>query len=165
MPSNTLIALPLNRDDFAPFGDVLDMDGDAPRPMNKGRASRYHALATPEVLGEGADVVISIAESEPVSGPLECVMVERHPDGSQAFMPLTEHRTLIVVCPDEGGRPGTPRAFVSAPGQGVNYHRNIWHGVLSPLDVCQSYLIVDRSGPGNNLEEHYFEAPWRISIR
>lgn len=164
MSSNTLIALPLNRDDFAPFGDVLDMEGAAPRPMNKGRASRYHALATPDVVGEGAEVIISIAKSEPVSGLLSCPMVERHPDGSQAFMPLTAHRTLIVVCPDEGGSPGTPLAFVSSPGQGVNYHRNVWHGILSPLDVCQSYLIVDRQGSGANLEEFYFDNPWQIRI-
>ena len=57
-------------------------------------------------------------------------MVERHPDGSQAFISMTGHPFLVVVAPDDNGRPGTPKAYVAAQGQGINFHRGTWHGVF-----------------------------------
>ncbi|MBB3904000.1 ureidoglycolate lyase [Methylobacterium brachythecii] len=132
--------------------------------MNGEKALRYHALGSASVAGDEARVVISMVVSKPVSGLVEVAMVERHPLGSQAFMPLGEGRLLVIVCPDEDGRPGQPQAFVAASGQGVNYHADVWHGVLAPIDKRQSYLIVDRDGLGNNLQEHFFDAPWLIQL-
>ena len=77
-------------------------------------------------------------------------------------MPLTADPFLVVVAPDEAGAPGAPLAFLTAPGQGVNYLRGVWHGVLTPLDREGVFLIVDRVGSGQNLEEHRFDAPWSI---
>ncbi|GLS45085.1 ureidoglycolate lyase [Methylobacterium brachythecii] len=162
--SKTLTARPLTREAFAPFGDVLDIGGDPPKPMNGDRALRYHALAEAQVSGSDARVIVSIAVSKPVSGLVEIAMVERHPLGSQVFMPLDDGGLLVVVCPDEGGRPGRPEAFIAIWGQGVNYRANVWHGVLAPIERQQSYLIVDRDGPGVNLEEHVFEAPWFVRV-
>jgi ureidoglycolate lyase len=89
-------------------------------------------------------------------------MVERHPLGSQAFYPLDPHPFLVVVAPDEGGTPGTPRAFLTGPGQGVNLAINTWHGVLTPLVADARFLCVDRGGEGVNLEEHHFDVPWLV---
>lgn len=158
--ARTLAARPLTREAFAPFGDVLDSGGDPPKPMNGDRALRYHALAAAQALGSDARVIVSIAVSKPVLGLVEIAMVERHPLGSQVFMPLDDGALLVVVCPDEGGRPGKPEAFIASRGQGVNYRANVWHGILAPIEQQQSYLIVDRDGPGLNLEEHFFEKPW-----
>jgi ureidoglycolate lyase len=106
--------------------------------------------------------LISIVSGKPFTLPYELTMVERHPEGSQAFIPLSRLPFLVIVCPDEGGTPGTPIAFVTSPGQGVNYRRNTWHGVLTPLVEPADFLVVDRGGEGANLEEHRFAKPWCI---
>ncbi|MGZ3215454.1 ureidoglycolate lyase [Paracoccus sp. T5] len=142
---------PLTAAAFAPFGEVL-----APRPapdrmINAGRCERHHALAT--VQRGGGEAIISIFRSAPVSLPYDCDLLERHPLGSQAFMPMGPDAWLSVVAPDDGGRPGTPRAFLVPAGTGVNLHAGTWHGVLTPLDRAADFLVVDREGSGTNLEE------------
>ena len=89
-------------------------------------------------------------------------MMERHPLGSQAFLPLSRRPFLVVVAPDEGGVPGQPVAFVTAPGQGVNYARNVWHHPLIALGETADFVVVDRGGPGDNLQEHVFAALWTV---
>ncbi len=83
--------------------------------------------------------------------------------GSQAFIPLSGEPFLVVVAPQVGGRPGRPLAFLTDPGQGVNYRRGTWHGVLTPIIRPQAFLIVDRVGPGTNLAEHVYDEPWTIT--
>lgn len=162
--SRSLVARPLTRDAFAPFGDVLDADWQNHFPINRGKCERYHDLATVEATGTDARVLISIFKGTPYPFPLSLDLVERHPYGSQAFMPLDDRPFLVVVCPDENGRPGTPRPFVTKPGQGVNYHRNVWHGVLTPIGHAQDFVVIDRGGEENNLEEFAFETPWEIRL-
>lgn len=159
-----ILARPLTREAFAPFGDVIDTDWPHHYPINQGKAKRYHGLAKVEAEGPGAEVLISIFHGTPYDFPLQLSMVERHPLGSQAFIPLGGRRFLVVVCPDENGRPGTPHAFVTTHSQGVSYRRNVWHGVLTPINEPQDFLIVDRGGEGVNLEEHFFAEPWEIHL-
>lgn len=158
----TIRTEPLTRDAFAPFGQVIETAGAAHYPINAGMAERYHDLATVEVAGDGARAIISLARAKPRTLPLTLDLVERHPLGSQAFHPLSPRPFLVVVAPDARGRPGTPRAFLTAPGQGVNYFRGTWHGVLAALDEEADFLVVDRAGPGNNLEEFHFDDPYVI---
>lgn len=160
----TVVAQPLTAEAFAAYGTVIDTARAAPRPMNAGMARRFHDLAEIEVVGEGARVVIGLVEARPYAVPLRLGLVERHPLGAQAFMPLTDAPFLVVVCPDEQGRPGRPRAFVTAPRQGVCYARNTWHGVLTPYGAAQDFVVVDRGGPGANLEEHTFAEPWTVLL-
>ncbi len=89
-------------------------------------------------------------------------MVERHPDGSQAFIPMSMDPFLVIVAPDAGGAPGTPLAFRTAPGQGVNFLRNTWHGVLTPLAGPGLFAVIDRIGDTANLEEHWFDVPYVV---
>lgn len=153
---------PLTRDAFAPFGQVIERDGAHHYPINSGACERYHDLARVELGGVHARPLISLMRSRHFTLPLELRLVERHPLGSQAFYPLSQHPFLVVVAPDESGTPGTPRAFLTAPGQGVNIAMNTWHGVLTPLEADADFLCVDRGGEGNNLEEHIFADPWTI---
>ncbi len=162
--SRILTAIPLTRQAFAPFGDVLDTDCPTHFPINRGQCERYHDLATVEAAGADARVLISIFKGTPYPFPLTLDLVERHPFGSQAFMPLDDRPCLVVVCPDECGRPRTPQAFLTRPGQGVNYHRNVWHGVLTPVGSAQDFIVIDRDGAENNLEEFSFETPWEIHL-
>ena len=161
---SVLIARPLARDAFARFGDVLDTGWHDHFPINNGKTERYHDLARVEATGPNARVLISIFRGQPYDFPLKLAMVERHPFGSQAFMPLTPAPFLVVVCPDGPDGPGEPQAFLTAPGQGVNYHRNVWHGVLTPIGAPQDFLVVDRGGDGGNLEEHFFDRPYEIRL-
>jgi ureidoglycolate lyase len=162
--SRTITAQPLTRENFAPFGDVIDAEGDAHYPINGGKTERYHALARPEATGPGGHVLISLGKATPYDVPLKLAMVERHPLGSQAFVPLSPRPFLVVVCHDDNGVPGMPHAFLTQYGQGVNYPRNTWHGVLTPIGEPQDFLIVDRGGAGNNLEEFFFSEPYEIHL-
>ena len=162
-PTRIVTAAPLTRAAFAPFGDVLDMSGPH-YPINAGMTERYHDLARVEATGPNARVLISIFRGQPYAFPLTLKMVERHPFGSQAFMPLGGQPFLVVVCADGADGPGTPHAFVTEPGQGVSYPRNAWHGVLTPIGAAQDFLVVDRGGDGVNVEEHVFDDPWTIRL-
>jgi ureidoglycolate lyase len=153
---------PLTAAAFAPFGDVIEAAGAPSFPFNAGMADRFHDLARTEVAGAGARLGVSLARARPYALPLMLSMVERHPLGSQAFVPMGPDPFLVVVAPDAGGVPDRPRAFLTAPGQGVNYLRGVWHGVLTPVGREATFLIVDRIGPGTNLEEHAYAVPWTI---
>lgn len=142
---------PITAEEFAPYGELLAPRAAATKMINAGRCERHHALATVE-RGEG-EAIISIFRSEPVSLPYDCTLLERHPLGSQAFMPLGPDAWLSVVAPDEGGKPGAPVGFLVPAGMGVNLRAGVWHGVLTPLDRAADFLVVDREGAGVNLEE------------
>ena len=163
--SRLITARPLTRGAFGAFGDVIDAASAATRyPINGGKAERYHALARPEATGTDGHVLISIVRGTPYDFPMTLTMVERHPFGSQAFVPLSPRPFLVVVCPDQRGIPGQPHAFITRAGQGVNYRRNVWHGVLTPIGEDQDFLVVDRGGEGPNLEEHVFDQPYEIHL-
>jgi ureidoglycolate lyase len=106
--------------------------------------------------------LLSIFSGQPYALPLSLQLVERHPLGSQAFYPLADAMWLVIVAPDAGGKPAAPRAFRPAPGQGVNIAMNTWHGVLCPLDRPAEFLVIDRGGDGNNLEEYFYDTPFAI---
>ncbi len=163
MSDRRIRAQPLTSAAFEPFGDVLAAEGSPSFAFNGGMAQRFHDLARTECQA-GGRIGVSIALSEPYSMPLALTLLERHPLGSQAFFPLSPDPFLVIVAPHEAGGPGQPQAFLSAPGQGVNYLRNTWHGVLTPLGRTASFIVVDRIGPEVNLEEHHLTVPWTVEI-
>ncbi len=130
--------------------------------INGGMCDRFHDRARMEFAGDGR-AGISVGFGRPYALPLSVGMVERHPLGSQAFVPMTADPFLVIVAPDEGGTPGRPAAFLTDGAQGVNYLRGVWHGVLTPLGRSAPFLIVDRVGTGDNLEEFRYDAPWSVS--
>jgi ureidoglycolate lyase len=154
-------ARPLTVEAFRPFGEVLDCAGEPDRMINQGLCGRYHDRAGLD-FGDGR-AGISIFKADLRSLPHRLDMVERHPEGSQAFLPMSLDPFLVIVAPDDGGRPGTPLAFLTASGQGVNYRRGTWHGVLTPISGPGLFAVVDRIGEGANLEEHWFETPWTVT--
>lgn len=153
---------PLTPQAFAPFGQVIQTEGARHYPINAGMTERYHDLARVELGGVHPRPLISIFHGRPYALPLDLGLVERHPLGSQAFYPLSDNPWLVIVAEDEAGIPARLRAFRPAPGQGVNIAMNTWHGVLTPLERESAFLVVDRGGEGENLEEYRFELPWRI---
>jgi ureidoglycolate lyase len=159
--SRTLTPRPLTAAAFAPFGAVIETPGSEQRLINAGRCVRHHDLAPVEI-DEHGRALISIFVSQPVALPYTLDLIERHPLGSQAFIPLQPDPFLVIVAPDAGGEPGEPVAFLTAPGQGISFARNTWHGILTPLGREGRFLVVDRGGPGANLQEHTFAAPWTV---
>lgn len=145
---------------FAPFGDVISADGAPDKMINAGLCGRFHDRARLDFGGGRAGV--SLFEAEPRQLPYALDMVERHPLGSQLFVPMSRDPFLVTVAPDDAGKPGTPLAFVTTPGQAVNIHRSTWHGVLTPLSAPGLFIVVDRIGAGENLEEHWFDTPFSV---
>ena len=156
-----IIARPLSADAFAPYGDVLSVDGEPDKLINQGLCGRYHDRGRLD-FGADGQAGISLFKAQLRSLPYTLDMVERHPEGSQAFLPMDVHPFLAIVAPDEGGRPGTPVAFLTHAGEGINFHRGTWHGVLTPLAGNGLFAVVDRIGETANLEEHWFETPYEV---
>ena len=159
--SREIVAEPMEAAAFAPFGDLIEARGEADRIINQGLCGRFHDRARMEFSDGRAG--ISLFQAEPRQLPLRLDMVERHPEGSQAFIPMSLDGFLVIVAPDEGGMPGRPRAFLTEPGQAINFHKGTWHGVLTPLAAPGLFAVVDRIGAGANLEEHWFETPYTVS--
>ncbi|QDY68844.1 ureidoglycolate lyase [Qingshengfaniella alkalisoli] len=151
---------PLIRETFAPFGDVLEVTGPPDVIINQGMCGRYHDKAHLDF--PSGRLGISLFDAKPRALPYTLDMMERHPLGCQSFIPMTHESFLVIVAPDDAGKPGAPRAFLTKKGQAVNYHRNVWHGVLTPLSEPGLFAVIDRIGEGNNLEEHWFEEPYVI---
>ncbi|MBM1632623.1 ureidoglycolate lyase [Sulfitobacter mediterraneus] len=156
-----ITAEPLTAEAFAPFGDVLELRETPDKMINAGLCGRHHDLAALDFGPEGR-AGISLFDAQPRSFPYELTLLERHPEGSQAFVPLTEHPFLVIVAPDQKGKPGTPRAFLTTPHQGINFHRGTWHGVLTPLHAPGLFAVVDRIGATPNLEEIFLDPPYIV---
>ena len=153
---------PLTPEAFAPFGDVLDCSGDPDKLINQGMCGRFHDRAELD-FGDDGRAGVSIFKAQPRSLPYTLDLMERHPDGSQTFIPMSMDPFLIIVARDENDKPGTPQAFVSTPGQGINFHRNVWHGVLTPLHEPGLFAVVDRIGKTPNLEEFWLNPQYVVT--
>jgi ureidoglycolate lyase len=151
---------PLTAAAFAPFGDLLDASGTPDKVINQGKCGRFHDRAVLDFADGKAGISIFKGEMETL--PLALELVERHPEGSQAFIPMSEGPFLVVVATDDAGTPVNPRAFVAANGQAINFHRGTWHGVLAPLSAPGIFAVVDRIGSGANLEEHWFKEAYTV---
>lgn len=144
---------PLTREAFAPFGDVVELEGARQIPINLGTTIRYHDLARVDVTEAGGRTLVNVFRGQPRVLPFEVTMLERHPLGSQAFIPLTDKPYLVVVAPAGELDPQAVRAFVTSGWQGVNYAKGVWHHPLIALDVISDFIVVDRGGEGHNCDE------------
>ena len=159
----TLAVAPLSAAAFAPFGDVIEASEAARHfSINGGNTERYHDLAQLQVDAAG-HAIVSLFRGQPRALPFTMSMLERHPKGSQAFMPLQGRRYLVAVAP-----PGPSvdiadiRVFLAQGNQGVNYAAGTWHHPLLALDAVSDFLVIDRAGPGDNCDE--LELPQAVLI-
>ena len=155
-----LYPVPISAAAFAPFGDVLDVSGAPDKIINQGLCGRFHDRA--QMAFADGRAGISLFQAKPRQFPIVLDMMERHPQGSQAFIPMSMDAFLVVVAPDQDNAPGAPLVFCTAPGQAINFHQNTWHGVLTPLHEPGLFAVVDRIGTGANLQEHWFDTPYTI---
>jgi ureidoglycolate lyase len=144
----------LTREAFAPFGDVIELDGARHFPINGGTTERFHDLARVDVGSDGGGrPLINVFRGQPRVQPVEISMMERHPLGSQAFLPLGGVKYLIVVAPAGEFDPAGLRAFHTRGWQGVNYARGVWHHPLIVLEREGDFIVVDRGGSEPNCDE------------
>ena len=153
-----IVAQPLTREAFAPFGEVIDTAGADAFPINQGRTERFHALAAVELSGEGAQGILSIFRGQPLE-PLNITLMERHPLGSQAFVPMNNGAFLAVVAPPGDFDESVVQVFLAKGWQGLSYRAGTWHAPLLPLQADSDYLVVDRQGPGDNCDETTLSRP------
>ena len=147
---------PLTREAFRPFGDVIAMEGAAHYTINQGFTERFNDLYAVDVALEGGATNVSLFLGQPRPSPIAIKLMERHPLGSQAFVPLQDRPWLVLVAGDVHDF-ASYCAFTATGRQGINYARNVWHHPLLVLDADSRFLIIDRKGPGNNLEEVWLE--------
>lgn len=149
-----LMPMLLEREAFAPFGEVIEASAAVRHfTINAGNTERYHDLANIEPGADGR-VIVSIFRGQPRQLPFQVTMMERHPLASQAFMPLSGRPYLVVVAP-AGPAPKVEdlRVFLARGDQGVNYAPGVWHHPLLALGEVSDFLVIDRSGPGDNCDE------------
>ena len=152
--SRALAVEALSAEAFQPFGDVIMVQGAETHLINQGTTTRFHDLANIDVGAQGGVPLISIFRAVARAFPLRIEMLERHPLGSQAFFPLSDFDWMVVVA-EGAGQPEleTMRCFRACGDQGVNYRPGIWHHPLVVLAPSQDFIVVDRGGKGDNLEE------------
>ncbi len=155
-----LLPRPLTRAAFAPFGDVIETEGAQHFPINGGTTERFHDLARLDML-DGGRAIVSIFRGQPRSYPMEILMLERHPLGSQAFIPMQGLPYLVVVAETQpaSGEPGTLHAFLARGDQGVNYAAGTWHHPLLAMREVSDFVVIDRRGDGHNCDEFTHAEP------
>ena len=147
----SIIPKEISKENFSKFGDVISIKGIKHLNINNGYAKRYDDIANLNTSMENGKTTISIFSALKRSFPMKIDMMEKHPLGSQAFIPMKETTFLVLVAP-EGTRPNIEKieSFIIPRGIGINYKPGTWHFPLISTENMD-FLVVDRNGPGNNL--------------
>jgi ureidoglycolate lyase len=157
----------ITKEAFEPFGDLITFEGAQTFNCNQGRAVRYHDLAkSVDVTDEGGRAGLSIYRSVASPSPFKVEVMERHPLGSQIFIPMTmspNTRFLIAVAPCGELDLNQVRAFIVPGQQGINYKKGIWHLPIVALDQALDFLTLDRIGDHKNCDEVFLEEPYLVA--
>lgn len=156
---------PLTEQSFTAFGDVIQTEGRDWFPINQGSTQRFHDLAKIDVSTEGGHPIVSIFRAEQLGFPLTISMLERHPLGNQAFIPMAERPFLVVVAPAGTFDASLIRCFLTQGQQGVNYHRNVWHHPIIALEETSDFIVIDRGGEGHNCDEHLIPEDQQLFVQ
>ena len=141
----------ITKENFSKFGDVITTDDIKPLEINEGYAKRFDGIANLNTSKDNGETTICIFSALKRSFPMKIDMMEKHPLGSQAFVPMKETTFLVLVAP-KGAKPNLNEveAFIVPPGIGVNYNPGTWHFPLIATEDM-NFLVVDRKGSGDNL--------------
>ena len=154
---------PLTAEAFRPYGEVIDASGNPNFLANGGAAQVHRDLAAVDVGAHGGRICLSVVRTAPAALPLRIAVMERHPLGSQAFVPLDGAQFLVVVAPEGELDPTAIVAFQGSPSQGVNYRRGVWHHPLIALHRESDFVVIDREGEGENLNLETLSNPLAIN--
>ena len=165
MNSEHLVLEPLTAEAFALFGEVIQRQGVSPEIINYGRTQKFADLARIDTAEGDGETTVHLYRSQAVTLPFLVERMERHPLGSQAFMPLHQQPFPVVVAPP-GDDPEVQaiKGFISNGEQGINLHKGVWHHYQVSLSGISDYLVIDRTGPQNNCEEWVLDRPLMITV-
>ena len=141
----------ISKENFTNYGDLISTNNVKPIDINNGYAKRFDNLANINTSKDQGKTIVSIFSALKRNFPMKIDMMEKHPLGSQAFIPMKETTFLAFVAP-ENNKPEIEKieSFIISPGIGINYKPGIWHFPLISTENM-NFLVVDRQGPGNNL--------------
>ena len=144
----------ITKENFSKFGDMITTDGINPIEINEGFAKRFDGIANLNTSKDNGETTICIFSALKRTFPMKIDMMEKHPLGSQAFIPMKETVFLAFVAP-EGDEPDLNKieSFIIPNGIGVNYNAGVWHFPLIATEDM-NFLVVDRLGDGDNLVLH-----------
>ena len=147
----------INRSNFGEYGDLISTDDVNPMDINAGYAKRFDNLANLNTSKDEGKTIVSIFSALKRTFPMSIDMMEKHPLGSQAFVPMKETTFISFVAP-AGKAPEINKiqSFIIPPKMGVNYKPGIWHFPLISTENT-NFLVIDRKGNGENLIIHKFE--------
>ena len=147
----------ISKSNFSAYGDLISTDDINPMNINAGYAKRFDNLANVVTSIDGGKTIVSIFSALKRTFPMKIDMMEKHPLGSQAFIPMKETTFLSFVAPP-GKSPEVSKiqSFIIPPKTGINYKPGIWHFPLSSTEDTD-FLVIDRKGSGKNLIIHKFE--------
>jgi len=151
MTDKIIKPIPVTKEKFSRFGDMISTSEIKPIEINNGYAKRYDGIANLNTSKDNGETTISIFSALKRNFPMKIDMMEKHPLGSQAFIPMKETTFLVFVAPN-GERPDLNKieSFIIPPGIGINYNPGTWHfPLISTEDM--NFLVVDRKGSGDNL--------------
>ncbi len=155
---------PLTSELFTAFGDVIEASPNVKNfAINDGLTHRYYDLAKVDVSDNGGHTLISIFRSKPLVEPIAIKMMERHPHGSQAFIPMGDHPYLVVVAPAGEFDVNKIEVFIASSDQGVNYHKGTWHHFCLATVAESDFLVVDRGGEGDNCDALVLDGTLQIA--
>ena len=147
----------INRKNFSEYGDLISSNEINPMDINAGYAKRFDNLANVDTSNDGGKTVVSIFSALKRTFPMKIDMMEKHPLGSQAFIPMKETTFLSFVAPlGKSPEINKIQSFIIPPKTGINYKPGIWHFPLISTEDT-NFLVIDRKGDGNNLIIHKFE--------
>ena len=147
----TINPKPITKENFSKFGDMITTANIQPIEINDGYAKRFDGIANLNTSQDNGEAIISIFSALKRTFPMKIDMMEKHPLGSQAFIPMKQTTFLVLVAP-EGNKPDLNKieAFIIPPEIGVNYNPGTWHFPLIATEDM-NFLVVDRKGSGDNL--------------
>ena len=153
----TITPKKITKENFAKFGELITTDDIKPVSINDGYAKRFDEIANLDTSKDNGKATISIFSALKRTFPMNIDMMEQHPLGSQAFIPMKETTFLSFVAPN-GEKPDLDKieAFIIPPGLGVNYKTGTWHFPLIATEDM-NFLVVDRKGLGDNLKVQKLE--------
>jgi len=154
----------ITRKNFQKFGDLISIKKIKPININNGYAKRFDNLCKINTSSKKGKTIMSIFSAKKRKFPMNIKMMEKHPLGSQAFIPMKETTFLVFVAP-KGKRPNTKKieSFIVPKQTGINYKPGIWHFPLISTKNM-NFLVIDRKGIGNNLVIHNFKNE-KISLK
>ena len=147
----------INRSNFALYGDLISTENINPMNINAGYAKRFDNLANLNTSKDNGKTIVSIFSALKRNFPMQIDMMEKHPLGSQAFIPMKETTFLSFVAPP-GNFPEINKiqSFIIPPKMGINYKPGVWHFPLISTEDT-NFIVIDRKGSGDNLIIYKFD--------